>query len=185
MGWDRAERRPKDWRSARSRIFCGVPVAAALSLPAKAGLDGEFLLRIPRGSTVAWTLNNCGPRMLQDGSEVASALDVFVKDVGRARRGPWFPRRPADCGSSPPKISRRLRCRLWRGRPQPSARSRPGSERKRLSHRREEGHARGPDLTRPSNEHTEPLVPRESRSGRNNGSGTLTLAHGVRGDLKA
>ena len=69
-----------------NQLLCGVHIAAAaeaLSLAGKAGLDGELLLRILGGSAAAsWMLNNRGPRMLQDAPEVASAVDIFVKDLG-------------------------------------------------------------------------------------------------------
>ncbi|KAA2236515.1 NAD(P)-dependent oxidoreductase [Salinarimonas soli] len=69
-----------------NQLLCGVHIAAAaeaFSLAAKAGLDGALLLKILGGSAASsWMLNNRGPRMLQDDPEVASAVDIFVKDLG-------------------------------------------------------------------------------------------------------
>ncbi len=69
-----------------NQLLCGVHIAAAaeaFSLAAKAGLDGALLLRILGGSAASsWMLNNRGPRMLQDDPEVASAVEIFVKDLG-------------------------------------------------------------------------------------------------------
>jgi L-threonate 2-dehydrogenase len=68
-----------------NQLLCGVHIAAAaeaFSLAAKAGLDGEVLLRILSGSAASsWMLQDRGPRMLQDAPPVASAVDIFVKDL--------------------------------------------------------------------------------------------------------
>jgi L-threonate 2-dehydrogenase len=69
-----------------NQLLCGVHIAAAaeaFSLAAKAGIDGRVLLDILGGSAASsWMLNNRGPRMLADEPEVASAVDIFVKDLG-------------------------------------------------------------------------------------------------------
>ncbi len=69
-----------------NQLLCGVHIAVAaeaFALGEKAGLDGKLLLEILGGSAAAsWMLNNRGPRMLQAEPEVASAVDIFVKDLG-------------------------------------------------------------------------------------------------------
>lgn len=69
-----------------NQLLCGVHIAAAaeaFSLAAKAGLDGAQLLEILGGSAASsWMLKDRGPRMLQDDPAVASAVDIFVKDLG-------------------------------------------------------------------------------------------------------
>jgi len=69
-----------------NQLLCGVHIAAcaeALAMAEKAGLDGPMLLQILGGSAAAsWMLNNRGPRMLEADPPVASAVDIFVKDLG-------------------------------------------------------------------------------------------------------
>jgi len=69
-----------------NQLLAGVHIAAAaeaLALGEKAGLDGALLLKILGQSAAgSWMLNNRGPRMLQDDPVVASAVDIFVKDLG-------------------------------------------------------------------------------------------------------
>lgn len=69
-----------------NQLLCGVHIAAcaeALSLGDKAGLDRAQLLEILSGSAASsWMLRDRGPRMLEDDPSVASAVDIFVKDLG-------------------------------------------------------------------------------------------------------
>ncbi|WP_349367751.1 NAD(P)-dependent oxidoreductase [Salinarimonas sp.] len=69
-----------------NQLLCGVHIAAcaeALSLGEKAGLDSGQLLEILSGSAASsWMLRDRGPRMLEDDPSVASAVDIFVKDLG-------------------------------------------------------------------------------------------------------
>jgi putative dehydrogenase len=69
-----------------NQLLCGIHIAAAaeaFSLGAKAGLDPAVLLEILSGSAASsWMLRDRGPRMLEDGPAVASAVDIFVKDLG-------------------------------------------------------------------------------------------------------
>ncbi len=69
-----------------NQLLCGIHIAAAaeaFSLAAKAGLDGAQLLEILGGSAASsWMLKNRGPRMLEADPAVASAVDIFVKDLG-------------------------------------------------------------------------------------------------------
>lgn len=69
-----------------NQLLCGVHIAAcaeALSLGEKAGLDRGQLLEILSGSAASsWMLRDRGPRMLEDDPAVASAVDIFVKDLG-------------------------------------------------------------------------------------------------------
>jgi 3-hydroxyisobutyrate dehydrogenase-like beta-hydroxyacid dehydrogenase len=54
----------------------------ALALAARMGVDPAVALRILSGSSAAsWMLNDRGPRMLEDGPELTSAIDIFVKDL--------------------------------------------------------------------------------------------------------
>jgi putative dehydrogenase len=68
-----------------NQLLCGVHLAAAaeaLSLAAKVGIDQEVLLKVLGGSAASsWMLHNRGPRMLEAEPEVASAIDIFVKDL--------------------------------------------------------------------------------------------------------
>jgi putative dehydrogenase len=69
-----------------NQLLCGVHIAAAaeaFSLAAKAGLDPAVVLEILSGSAASsWMLKDRGPRMLEDEPPVASAVDIFVKDLG-------------------------------------------------------------------------------------------------------
>jgi putative dehydrogenase len=67
-----------------NQLLCGVHIAAAaeaFSLGAKA--DPAVLLEILSGSAASsWMLKDRGPRMLEGEPPVASAVDIFVKDLG-------------------------------------------------------------------------------------------------------
>ncbi|MCV9936653.1 NAD(P)-dependent oxidoreductase [Boseaceae bacterium BT-24-1] len=69
-----------------NQLLCGVHIAVAaeaLSLAQKAGIDGKVLFEIMGGSAASsWMLKDRGPRMLEDEPPVASAVDIFVKDLG-------------------------------------------------------------------------------------------------------
>jgi putative dehydrogenase len=69
-----------------NQLLCGVHIAVAaeaLSLAEKAGIDGRLLFEIMGGSAASsWMLRDRGPRMLEDEPRVASAVDIFVKDLG-------------------------------------------------------------------------------------------------------
>jgi 3-hydroxyisobutyrate dehydrogenase len=69
-----------------NQLLCGVHIAVlaeALSLAGKAGLDPAMLLDILGGAAAAsWMMKDRGPRMLQEDPPVASAVDIFVKDLG-------------------------------------------------------------------------------------------------------
>jgi len=69
-----------------NQLLCGVHIAVAaeaMALAEKSGLDTQLLLKIYGESAAAsWMLNNRGPRMISDNPEVASAVDIFVKDLG-------------------------------------------------------------------------------------------------------
>jgi 3-hydroxyisobutyrate dehydrogenase len=57
--------------------------AEAFALAAKVGVDMNILLDIMSGSSASsWMLKDRGPRMLEADPEVASAVDIFVKDLG-------------------------------------------------------------------------------------------------------
>ena len=68
-----------------NQLLCGVHIAVAaeaFALADKAGIDLALLLEIMGGSAASsWMLQNRGPRMLQNNPEVASAVDIFVKDL--------------------------------------------------------------------------------------------------------
>jgi 3-hydroxyisobutyrate dehydrogenase len=69
-----------------NQLLCGVHIAAAaeaLALADKVGIDLAVMLDIVSGSAASsWMLKDRGPRMLQDDPVVASAVDIFVKDLG-------------------------------------------------------------------------------------------------------
>jgi 3-hydroxyisobutyrate dehydrogenase len=69
-----------------NQLLCGVHIAVAaeaFALAEKAGIDGKLALEILGGSAAAsWMLNNRGPRMFEEEPIVASAVDIFVKDLG-------------------------------------------------------------------------------------------------------
>lgn len=81
-----------------NQLLCGVHIAAAgeaLALASALGLDPKSTLdALMSGAAASFMLGNRGPRMLEaydeDGAEVLSRLDIFVKDlgiVGKAARG--------------------------------------------------------------------------------------------------
>lgn len=69
-----------------NQLLCGVHIAVAaeaFSLAAKVGVDLGVILQIMGGSAASsWMLRDRGPRMLQADPDVASAVDIFVKDLG-------------------------------------------------------------------------------------------------------
>jgi 3-hydroxyisobutyrate dehydrogenase len=69
-----------------NQLLCGVHLAVcaeALALAARAGVDARMLLEILSNSAASsWMLRDRGPRMLETDPEVASAVDIFVKDLG-------------------------------------------------------------------------------------------------------
>jgi putative dehydrogenase len=69
-----------------NQLLCGVHIAVAaeaFSLAAKVGADLNVILEIMGGSAASsWMLRDRGPRMLRADPEVASAVDIFVKDLG-------------------------------------------------------------------------------------------------------
>ena len=69
-----------------NQLLCGVHIAVAaeaFALAEKAGIDGKLALEILGGSAAgSWMLNNRGPRMFEEEPIVASAVDIFVKDLG-------------------------------------------------------------------------------------------------------
>ena len=69
-----------------NQLLCGVHIAVtaeAFALATKAGVDLDILLQIMSGSAASsWMLRDRGPRMLQPDPAVASAVDIFVKDLG-------------------------------------------------------------------------------------------------------
>ncbi len=69
-----------------NQLLCGVHIAVAaeaLSLAAKVGVDLNVILEITGGSAASsWMLRDRGPRMLEGEPRVASAVDIFVKDLG-------------------------------------------------------------------------------------------------------
>lgn len=69
-----------------NQLLCGVHIAAAaeaLSLAETAGLDKALLVEILGGSAASsWMLKDRGPRMLMAEPPLASAVDIFVKDLG-------------------------------------------------------------------------------------------------------
>ena len=96
--------RPGDGQALKTvnQLLCGVHIAAAaeaLALADALGLDQEkTLAALEAGAAGSFMLSNRGPRMLQaygeEGAEVLSRLDIFVKDmgiVGRAARAAGLP----------------------------------------------------------------------------------------------
>lgn len=69
-----------------NQLLCGLHIAVAaeaFSLAKKSGLDLKLLLEIMSGSAASsWMLKDRGPRMLETDPIVASAVDIFVKDLG-------------------------------------------------------------------------------------------------------
>ncbi|MBO0980468.1 NAD(P)-dependent oxidoreductase [Microbacterium sp. SD291] len=84
--------RPGDGQALKTvnQLLCGVHIAAAaeaLALADALGLDREKTLgALTAGAANSFMLANRGPRSLQaydeDGAEVLSRLDIFVKDLG-------------------------------------------------------------------------------------------------------
>ncbi|WAC67012.1 NAD(P)-dependent oxidoreductase [Agrococcus sp. SL85] len=84
--------RPGDGQALKTvnQLLCGVHIAAAaeaLALADALGLDRERTLEaLQAGAAGSFMLGNRGPRALQaydeDGAEVLSRLDIFVKDLG-------------------------------------------------------------------------------------------------------
>jgi 3-hydroxyisobutyrate dehydrogenase len=84
--------RPGDGQALKTvnQLLCGVHIAAAaeaLALADALGLDRERTLEaLTAGAANSFMLGNRGPRALQaydeDGAEVLSRLDIFVKDMG-------------------------------------------------------------------------------------------------------
>ena len=84
--------KPGDGQALKTvnQLLCGVHIAAAaeaLALADALGLDLEKTLdALQAGAAGSFMLGNRGPRVLQaydeDGAEVLSRLDIFVKDMG-------------------------------------------------------------------------------------------------------
>lgn len=84
--------KPGDGQALKTvnQLLCGVHIAAAaeaLALADALGLDREKTLEVlTAGAANSFMLGNRGPRSLQaydeDGAEVLSRLDIFVKDMG-------------------------------------------------------------------------------------------------------
>ncbi|WP_017545424.1 NAD(P)-dependent oxidoreductase [Nocardiopsis prasina] len=84
--------RPGDGQAFKTvnQLLCGVHIAAAaeaLALARSLGLDPQTTLEtLGAGAAGSFMLGNRGPRMLQayeeEGAEVLSRLDIFVKDMG-------------------------------------------------------------------------------------------------------
>lgn len=84
--------RPGDGQALKTvnQLLCGVHIAAAaeaLALADALGLDAERTLEaLGAGAAASFMLANRGPRALQaydeEGAEVLSRLDIFVKDMG-------------------------------------------------------------------------------------------------------
>ena len=69
-----------------NQLLAGLHIAVAaegLALAERAGIDAGLALEILSGSAASsWMLKNRGPRMVADDGTVASAVDIFVKDLG-------------------------------------------------------------------------------------------------------
>lgn len=69
-----------------NQLLCGVHIAAAaeaMAFAEAAGLDAAAMLEIVGASAAgSWMLRDRGPRMLEAAPAVASAVDIFVKDLG-------------------------------------------------------------------------------------------------------
>lgn len=84
--------KPGDGQALKTvnQLLCGVHIAAAaeaLALADALGLDqAKTLAALEAGAAGSFMLSNRGPRILeaydQDGAEVLSRLDIFVKDMG-------------------------------------------------------------------------------------------------------
>jgi 3-hydroxyisobutyrate dehydrogenase len=69
-----------------NQLLAGVHIAVAaeaFAFAAAVGVDRDIILQIMSGSAASsWMLRDRGPRMLQPDPTVASAIDIFVKDLG-------------------------------------------------------------------------------------------------------
>ncbi|MCC0042568.1 MAG: NAD(P)-dependent oxidoreductase [Rhodobiaceae bacterium] len=69
-----------------NQLMCGAHIAVAAEatqLAAKAGIDPALAQEVlMSGAAASWMLGNRGPRMLEEGPAVTSAVDIFVKDLG-------------------------------------------------------------------------------------------------------
>ena len=69
-----------------NQLLAGVHIAVcaeAFALAAKVGVDLNVILEIMSGSAASsWMLRDRGKRMLESDPAVASAVDIFVKDLG-------------------------------------------------------------------------------------------------------
>lgn len=69
-----------------NQLLAGVHIAVtaeAFAFAEKAGVDRDILLQIMSNSAASsWMLRDRGPRMLQSDPATASAVDIFVKDLG-------------------------------------------------------------------------------------------------------
>ncbi len=69
-----------------NQLLAGLHIAVAaegLALAEREGIDTELALEILSGSAASsWMLQHRGPRMVKDDGKIASALDIFVKDLG-------------------------------------------------------------------------------------------------------
>jgi len=96
--------KPGDGQALKTvnQLLCGVHIAAAaeaLALADALGLDqAKTLAALEAGAAGSFMLSNRGPRILgayeEDGAEVLSRLDIFVKDmgiVGKATRAAGLP----------------------------------------------------------------------------------------------
>jgi L-threonate 2-dehydrogenase len=68
------------------QLLAGVHIAVAaegLAFAENAGIDPAQALEVLSNSAASsWMLKNRGPRMVHDGGQVNSAVDIFVKDLG-------------------------------------------------------------------------------------------------------
>jgi putative dehydrogenase len=68
-----------------NQLLAGIHIAAgaeALAFAERQGIDPALALELLSGSAAAsWMLQNRGPRMLAEAPPVASAVDIFVKDL--------------------------------------------------------------------------------------------------------
>jgi 3-hydroxyisobutyrate dehydrogenase len=69
-----------------NQLLAGVHIAVAaegIALAEREGIDPALAVEILSGSAASsWMLQHRGPRMVTDDGKVASALDIFVKDLG-------------------------------------------------------------------------------------------------------
>ena len=71
---------------AVNQLLCGVHIAAAaeaLALAEKSGIEASTMLTLLQGSAASsWMLNDRGPRMIAEPSDITSVIDIFCKDMG-------------------------------------------------------------------------------------------------------